>query len=149
MKSTLLAVGFLLAACLFPGGQTTTAQGVGASADLTRTVTDPVGAEVPNAKVTVTDAEKGLQRSVLTDEHGFYRVSGLAPSNYSVSVEHNGFQTEVSKGVVLTVGQTLVLDFHLKLSELSSRVEVTSELPLVEKQRGSQSNIVSSDYITH
>jgi len=147
MKSTFLTVGVLLAACLLPGSRTVAAQGVGASADLTGTITDPAGAEVPNAKVTVTDPEKGVQRSVVSDEHGFYRFSGLAPSSYNITVEHNGFQTEVSKGVALTVGQTLVLDFRLTLSELSAKVEVTSELPIVETQRGSQSNILTRDYL--
>src|SRR6202007_2756743 len=131
MKSTLLAAAILLAACLFPGSHTATAQGVGASADLTGTVTDPTGAGVPNAKVIVTDPEKGVQRTVMTDEHGFYRVSGLAPSSYKVSVEDSGFQTEVAPALTLTVGQTLVFDFRLKLTGLSSQVEVTSAPPLV------------------
>ena len=54
MKSTLLAVA-VLAAYLLPGSHATPAQGVGASADLTGTVTDPTGAGVPKAKVTATD----------------------------------------------------------------------------------------------
>ena len=149
MKSTFLAAGLVLAACLFPGKGIAAAQGVGASADLTGTITDPAGGAMPNAKITVTDTEKGVQRSVVTDEHGFYRFSGLAPSSYNVTVEHNGFQTEVSKGVVLTVGQTLVVDFRLKLSELSAKVEVSSEVPTVETQRGSQSNTLTRDYLDH
>src|SRR5215831_1059584 len=149
MKSTFLAAGLLLAACLFPGSGIAAAQGVGASADLTGTITDPAGGAMPNAKITVMDTEKGVQRSVVTDEHGFYRFSGLAPSSYNVTVEHNGFQTEVSKGVVLIVGQTLVVDFRLKLSELSAKVEVSSEVPTVETQRGSQSNTLTRDYLDH
>jgi len=123
------------------------AQGVGTSADLTGTVTDPSGADVPNAKVTVLDSAKGLQRSVVTDEHGFYRLSGLAPANYKLSVEHAGFQTEVVPSATLTVGQTLVLDFHLKLATLSGQVEVSSELPAVETERGSQANTLTQEDI--
>jgi len=148
MKATWLAVGVLLAACLFPASYATSAQGVGASGDLTGTVTDPTGAGVPNAKITVTDREKGVERSATTDEHGGYRVSGLPPATYKVSVEHAGFQTEVATSVVLTVGQTLVFDFHLKLTGISSQVEVSSELPIVETERGSQSDTLTQDYIT-
>src|ERR1700741_3667798 len=101
MKSTLLAVGILLAACCFPGSPATPAQGVGASGDLPGTVTDPTGLQVPQEKVTVTDLEKGVQRTAATDEHGFYHVSGLAPSTYKVSVEHTGFQLELDTSVVL------------------------------------------------
>src|SRR5690242_4426233 len=147
MKSTLLAIGILLATCLFPGGHATSAQGVGASGDLTGTVTDPTGAQVPNAKVTVTDAQKGVERTAVTDEHGFYHMSGLAPSTYKVSIEHTGFQTEVAPSVVLTVGQTLVLDFRLKLSGMSSQVEVNAEPPIVEVERGSQADTLTQTYI--
>lgn len=147
MKPTLLAAAIFLAACLFPGSHATPAQGVGASADLTGTVSDPTGAGVPNAKVTVSDAEKGVERSVMTDEHGLYRVSGLAPSRYRVSVEHSGFQTEVATSVVLTVGQTQVFDFRLKLSGMSSQVEVTTAPPIVETERTSQADTLTQEYI--
>ena len=148
MKLTWLAVGVLWVACLFPGSHATMAQGVGASADLTGTVTDPTGAGVPNAKITVTDPGKGVERTATTDEHGLYRVSGLPPSTYKVSVEQAGFQAEVATSVALTVGQTLVFDFHLKLSGMTSQVEVSSELPIVETERGSQSDTLTQDFIT-
>src|SRR6266852_5013756 len=146
MKSSLRASLFVFLAGLLPASPVVCAQGVGASADLTGTVSDPSAAGVPNAKVTVTDSARGIQRSVVTDEHGFYRLSGLAPAGYKVSVEHAGFQTEVIPTVDLTVGQTFVLDFHLKLAGLSGQIEVTSELPVVETERGSQAtNITQAD----
>ncbi len=147
MKSTLRAGLFVFALGLLPAGPVASAQGVGASADLTGTVTDPSGADVPNAKVTVLDAAKGLQHSVVTDEHGFYHLSGLAPASYKLSVEHAGFQTEVIPSLSLTVGQTLGLDFHLKLAGLSGQVEVSSELPAVETERGSQANTLTQEDI--
>jgi hypothetical protein len=147
MKAILLAGVFLLAICLLPGSHVATAQGVGASADLAGTVIDPSGGNVPNAKVTVIDTARGIQHSAVTDEHGFYRVSGLAPASYKVSVEHSGFQTEVVSGVDLTVGQTVLLDLHLKVSGISSQVEVSSELPVVETARGSQADTLVQQYI--
>ncbi len=147
MKSTLLAGLFVFVAGLLAVGPVASAQGVGASADLTGTVTDPSGAEVPNAKVTAIDTAKGGQRSVVTDEHGFYRLSGLAPATYKLSVEHAGFQTEVVPSLTLTVGQTSILDFHLKLAGLSGQVEVTSEIPVVETERGSQANTLTQEDI--
>jgi len=145
MKTTLTAA--LLAVCLISGIQEARAQGVGSSADLTGTVTDPAGAIVPNARVTVVDAAKGIKRVATTDEKGEYRISGLAPTTYQVSVEHDGFQTEAVKDVVLTVGGTVVLDFHLKLAGTTSTVEVTSELPVVETQRGSQANTITQTLV--
>lgn len=147
MKSTLLAGLFAIVLGLLPASPAAFAQGVGASADLTGTVTDPTGADVPNAKVTVLDTAKGMERSVVTDEHGFYRLAGLAPASYKVSVEHAGFQTEVVSSLTLNVGQTIVFDFHLKLAGLVGQVEVTSELPVVETERGSQANTLVQQYI--
>jgi len=146
MKATVIPA-LLLAVFSVLLGQQTQAQGVGTSADLTGTVTDPSGATIPNAKVTATDTARGVQRTAVTDEHGLYRLSGLAPASYKVSVEHAGFLTEDVRGVELTVGQTLVLDFHLKLAGTASTVEVTSELPVVETERGSQADTLTQNYI--
>src|SRR6266851_2740266 len=147
MKSTLLAGLFVILVGLLLAGPVASAQGVGASADLTGTVTDPSGAGVPNAKVTAIDTAKGGQRSVETDEHGFYRLSGLPPATYKLSVEHTGFQTEVVPSLTLTVGETSILDIHLKLAGLSGQIEVTSELPVVETERGSQANTLTQEDI--
>jgi hypothetical protein len=147
MKATLVPAVLLLAFFSVLVGQETKAQGVGTSADLTGTVSDPSGGNIPSAKITVTDTAKGLQRTAMTDEHGSYRLSGLPPANYKVSVEHAGFQSEDMNGVVLTVGQTMVLDFHLKLAGTETHVEVTSDLPVVETERGSQADTLTENYI--
>lgn len=149
MKATLLTVLFLCLLGLLPTGPVASAQGVGASADLAGTVTDPSGGGIPNAKVTATDTARGIERSVTTDEHGFYRLAGLAPATYKLSVERTGFQTEVVTSLSLTVGQTSILDFHLKLAGISGQVEVTSELPVVETERGSQSNTLIQEDIAN
>ncbi len=149
MKSTLLASVLVFAICLFPASSVVRAQGVGASGEISGTVIDPAGAAIPNAKVTVSDVEKGLRRTVLADSAGEYRVAGLSPSHYRVSVEFSGFQTEVQTDVVVTVGQVVPLDFHLKLSGVAGQVEVTSELPVVETERGSQADTLTQDFIVN
>jgi protocatechuate 3,4-dioxygenase beta subunit len=148
MKATLLPAAVLLAFLSSMVGQPSKAQGVGTSADLTGTVIDPAGGNVPDAKITVTDSAKGVQRTTVSDERGYYRFSGLPPANYKVTVEHTGFETEDINSVVLTVGQTLVLDLHLKLAGTSAHVEVTSELPVIETERGSQSNTLTDEVIS-
>jgi hypothetical protein len=147
MKSTLWAGLLVFVLGLLPAGPVASAQGVGASADLAGTVTDPSGAGVPSAKVTAIDTAKGGQRSAVTDEHGSYRLAGLAPATYKLTVEHAGFQTEVVPSLTLTVGRTSVLDFQLKLAGLSGQVEVSSELPVVETERGSQADTLVQQYI--
>ena len=147
MKSTLLAGVLVSAICFFPASPITRAQGVGTSGEITGTVIDPAGAAIPNAKVTVSDVEKGVKRTVQADSGGQYRVAGLPPSHYRVSAEVSGFQTEVQTDVVVTVGQVVPLDFHLQIAKAEAVVEVTSQAPVVETERSQQSNTVEQQYI--
>jgi hypothetical protein len=133
-------------ACLLMGGLAH-AQGVGASGDITGTVTDPSSAVIANATVTVTDIEKGTKRTIATDSTGEYRALSLLPSTYSVSVAKTGFQTEIAKNVVVTIGQTTVLDFHMKVSGVSEAVEVTTEPPVVDTERSHQANVITEQLI--
>jgi hypothetical protein len=119
------------------------AQGVGASGEIRGTVTDPSSAVLANATVTATDAEKGLKHPSKTGTDGVYVISGLLPSIYEVKVEISGFQTQIQKSVVVTVGQVLTLDFQLKVSSVSESVEVTTEPPVIETTRGSQANTIN------
>lgn len=124
------------------------AQGLGASGDIRGTVTDPSGAIVSGATVTVADLAKGTKHSVTTDANGEYHFFGLLPSTYSVTVSKPGFQSEIAKALVVTVGQTSLMDFKLKVSQVSESVEVTAEVPVVETERGGQANVINQQYIS-
>jgi hypothetical protein len=123
------------------------AQGIGASGDIRGTVTDPSGAVINNGTVTATDAGKGIKHTATTDSDGQYHITALPPAAYDVSVAHAGFQTSLQKGVIVNVGETMTLDFHLKVSTVSEQVEVTTEPPLVETEKSAQSNVISQQYI--
>ncbi len=123
------------------------AQGVGSSGDITGTVTDSVGAVLPRVTVNVVETQTGLKRTVTTDGAGQYRVAGLSPSRYEVSAGLAGFATEVRKGVTIAVGQTVISDFRMKPSQVATVIEVTSEPPVVETERGSQADRINQQYI--
>jgi Carboxypeptidase regulatory-like domain len=133
-------------ACLLLTGMVY-AQGVGASGDIRGTVTDPSGAVVTNANVTATDVDKGIKHTVATDNNGQFRLTGLQPATYSLSVSKPGFQSEIAKNVVVNVGQTSTVDFPMKVSQVSEQVEVTAEPPVVETERGAQANVVTEQTI--
>src|SRR5215470_4871200 len=136
-----------LVVCLLVASGVALGQGLGASGTITGTVTDPSGAVLPNATVTATDAERGIKRTTNSDNTGHYEITGLMPTIYTISTERNGFQTAIQKGVVLNVGQTVILDFHMRVSEVASSVEVTTEPPVVETERGHQSDTITGQYI--
>jgi carboxypeptidase family protein len=124
------------------------AQGVGSSGTITGTVIDPAGAFVPKADIVAVDAGRGMRFIAVTDTSGEYRLTALPPAVYDVTVKTSGFQTEVRKGVVLTIGAAVAVDFHLKLASAIEVVEVSAEPPVVETERGSQANTVTQQYIS-
>jgi hypothetical protein len=143
----------ITAACLFVWMFLTAsvahAQGVGTSGDITGTVTDPSGGVIPKATIVAVETDRGIQHTALTDDGGQYRLAGLPPSTYSVTAQISGFATEIQKGVAVNVGETVVVDFHLKVATTAQTIQVAAELPVVETQRGSQANTLTSQYITN
>jgi outer membrane receptor protein involved in Fe transport len=101
------------------------AQGATESGTISGTVTDPTGAVVPNAKVTVVNPATSAQRVTSTDTRGAYVVPGLLPAVYSVTVEASGF-AKAEKRAQVTVGTPVTVDFQLALgAAVSTTVEVT------------------------
>ena len=145
MKSIRVVACLLI--CLLLAGGIAFAQGTGASGDIAGAVIDPSGAVLPNATVTATDQARGIKRSITSDSSGHYVITGLSPSVYDVSAEHSGFQTTIQKGVVVTVGYTSTIDLHLKIAGGTESVEVTTEAPAVDTERGHQAETINQQLI--
>jgi hypothetical protein len=110
--------GALLFLCLVFATGVAHAQGVGASGDITGTVTDPSGAGIPKATILAVESDKGIQHITESDARGGYRLAGLPPATYEITVKIGGFQTAVQKGVILTVG--MGVDFRVKPASVLS-----------------------------
>ena len=94
------------------------------TASLTGTVTDPSGASVANAQVTVDNSERGIHRAVTTNQDGEYGVPALpAPATYDVTVTAKGFKKYQAKGVELKVAQKARNNVTLQVG--SSTTEIT------------------------
>jgi hypothetical protein len=93
-------------------------------------VTDPSGAAVPNARVTVTSQQTGTDRSVLTDSQGRWVVAGLPSGNYKAQVQSPGFNTS-QLNLNYDASQPSMYNFRLNLGGVSELVEVTAEAPQV------------------
>lgn len=144
----LIGCSALVLVCLLMVVAGAFAQGVGSSGSIRGTVTDASGAVLPNVKVTILDPQTGAERTAITDGSGQFQTTGLPPATYNLTAQHGGFGTEIRRGVVVGVGQTIISDFRLKVSQVAVEVEVTDEPPVVETERGSQANSVPEKYIT-
>src|ERR1700675_3784468 len=110
MKATMRL--FCLAVIFLFIRQSAFAQGA-ATGDLHVSVKDPKGNSVTDAKVTVRDVAKGLERAGSSDGQGGYSVRQLAPGTYSVTVDASGFAKAEATGVAITVGE--LADFPIPL----------------------------------
>ncbi len=141
-----LSVIFLLSLMLVV--TTTVFSQATATAELRGQVTDPNGAVVAGATVTVTDKTKGTTKTVTTDSNGAYVVLSLQPSVYTVKVEAANFAAKTYDNVELQVGQQLSLDVQMAVGTVGAVIDVTvGEENLVDTERTQQSTVITSRQI--
>src|SRR5579863_3019645 len=85
-------------------------------------VTDPSGANVSGAKVTVTNTAMGTQNSTVTTDAGVYTIPDLPAGQYSITVIAPSFTTLVRNGITVSVGETARVDLKLGLGRASATV---------------------------
>jgi outer membrane receptor protein involved in Fe transport len=124
LRSTLFAL--LMAALAAIGAQ---AQLVTAS--LSGIITDPTGAVVPNAKITLIQTDTNFIRNATSKDDGSFHEEFLPVGPYKVSVGAAGFKTLQRSGIVLSVMQNATLNLALEVGGQSETVNVTADVPLV------------------
>jgi hypothetical protein len=108
------------------------------TATLYATVTDPNGAVVPGAHVTVTNVERGSTLTRDTSDLGEAAFSSLPIGEYLITVEANGFKTLKRSGITLSAGQDMRLPLALEIGQLAETVVVKAETPLVNTANAEQ-----------
>ncbi|HXU22069.1 MAG TPA: carboxypeptidase-like regulatory domain-containing protein [Verrucomicrobiae bacterium] len=134
--------GVFLAALvfLFSAGRV---QGQAQTATIFGTATDPSGGALAGAHIQVTNVGTNISQSTTTDAQGRYTIAQLPVGTYSVEASLSGFQTVVHKGVTLSVGGTLVVDFSLPVGEVTQTVNVESDVSRVETETSEVSTLIS------
>src|SRR5689334_292578 len=95
-------------------------------------ISDPSGALIPGTSVTVTDVDRGVSRTLVTDEAGAYNAPSLPPGSYRIRAELPGFKAVERPNVVLEIAKELKIDLTLEPGALSEKVTVTDEVPMIE-----------------
>lgn len=113
---------------------------------ITGTITDPTGAAVPGAKVTVRSAGTGMTRAVESSADGSYTVTNLLPAEYTVVVESPGF-AKVERRVVVAVGTRIGQDIRLEVAAASSTVEVNENAAQVNTETQTLGQVVTENQI--
>src|SRR5579859_166479 len=112
------------------------------------TVTDPSGAVVAGAKVTVKNTGTGLERSTETSADGSYSLPELPIGTYTVTITQTGFQTFIATGVTVDVASERRIDGAMKTGQISTKVEVEGDLlPQVETTSAELGGTLTADTI--
>ncbi|HME05406.1 MAG TPA: carboxypeptidase-like regulatory domain-containing protein, partial [Bryobacteraceae bacterium] len=119
------------------------AQGETTSA-IVGSVTDPTGAAIPGATVTVTDTENGLKRSVKTGDSGRFNFAQLKPGTYSVKAEADHFEAQQNNSVSAGLGQKQTVDFKLSIASASQSIVVREQAPLINPENPNTSTTLTA-----
>ena len=118
-----------------------------ATGSISGTVSDPTGAVVSGAKVTITAQAIGLTRESKTDETGHYLIPLLPVAHYTVRVELQGFQTAEDKDVRLQVDERRELDFKLAPASVRETVDVSATEVAVETSTPALGQVINSQQV--
>jgi hypothetical protein len=121
-------------------------QNLVSTASLSGIVTDPQGARVPGATVTLSNPEQVFTRTFQTGSSGAYTFTVLPPAVYTLSVEARGFRKFVQKAITLEVGQSGVLNVTLSVGS-ETTVEVSGAAPLLNTDNANLSSEISGKQI--
>lgn len=121
---------------LFIGSGACFAQSTG-SGDIRGSVTDSTGALIPGVMVTVLNVNTGVSKEYTTNQDGLFDTSSIVTGSYQVTFSKSGFETLVRGPVTVQVGFTTV-NAQLKVGQTSVEVTVTSDVPLLQTESGSQ-----------
>lgn len=114
---------------------------------LNGSVSDPSGASVVGAKVTLTEATTGLQRTTTSNATGLYQFLDLPPGTYRLEVAAKGFSPYVASNVTLVVKMPSTVNIHLQVAGASESVTVESQAPLVNRTDASLGNTIEQNQI--
>ena len=125
-----LAYGFLfIAVFLFVPGM--------AMAQTDATVTGQItgeddGSPLPGAMINILAQTTGYERQAVSSANGRYRIPGLTPGLYTITVQLQGFSTIVQTDLRLTISSEAVLDWMMSLADVEETITVTADTPLIE-----------------
>jgi hypothetical protein len=106
---------------------------------ITGHISDPTGASIPTASVTVTNIGTDVATQSRTNTNGYYTVPFLIPGNYRISIARDGFKTATRSPVKLDVNQIARIDFSLILGAQWEQVTSTAA-PLVQTETAVEDN---------
>jgi len=113
------------------------------------TVVDPEGAPVAGATVEARRPDTGFVRRTVTDAYGRYTIDLVPPGVYELRTDYSGLQTELKRGIAVTLGSSVQVDYQMRPATFSDELVVTAQSPVVETASSTVSASVSDTAIAN
>ena len=111
------------------------------------TITDPNGALVPGATVTLKNLDTGVEHSAVADSSGNYRFANLIAGRYEVDVDQTGFARALSTAITLENGTTRRVNVALTMGQVAEKIEVSAAASLLQTEDANVSNTISQKLV--
>lgn len=106
--------------------------GQASDGNITGIVTDPTGAVIENADVTLRNAQTGVARTTTSDTVGTYRFQNVPVGTYEISVAAKGFVTQTLKNLTVELNKTISVNVKMQIGELATTVEVSEAMAAID-----------------
>src|SRR5215469_345518 len=123
-------------------------RGAAQEATILGTVTDPSGAAVANATITLTNADTGQQKTITTNGEGQYVAADIHIGRYAIRAQAAGFKVGERKDVVLQVGDRSRVDFKLEVGNAQETITVEATTVAVQTDSGEVSGVITGQQIS-
>jgi hypothetical protein len=138
MRVVLLSIAILFPAALLAQVDT---------GGITGTVSDPSGAVVSGATVTLTNTATSVPQVTKSTSTGTYDFAGVRPGTYTLQAEAPGFETFIDSGLLIHVQQVLTVDVHFLTGAVSQQVTVTAEAPLLQAENAAVGQTITTQAV--
>ena len=140
LRRIFLAIALILSASVFASAQFD-------AGSITGFVTDPSGAALPHATITITNIGTGFEKTLTTDSRGGFTATSLPIGNYSISAKMAGFAEAKSQTIVLNAGATVNVNLMLNVEAIKETVEVTGTTTTVDTGSSTAGTTLNSTQI--
>jgi hypothetical protein len=123
---------------------TTNAQ---SNASIQGEVTDPNGAVVPEAEITLRSEATGIERKAISDSGGRYLIAALAVGDYHLEVQASGFTRQIFETIHVEVGRVITQNFQLQVGDVSQTVTVPTNPELLEQSTMAVGHVVDQQMV--
>jgi hypothetical protein len=118
-----------------------------ATGEISGTVTDPTGAAIPRASITLTSEDTKVSRTTMANQDGHYIFTNVLTGSYLVTVEAPGFKKTEEANVTVQVNQIVALNYTLTVGNVEEKVEVTASAQALQTSSSALGTVIDSNAV--